>query len=303
MARVREIVDRIYEIFPDDLTNGVVCLCYLVVGEQAALIETGSTSQVDEILKGMDKLGYGPHSLSYIIPTHIHVDHGGGAGYLAAKASRAKVVAHPKGAPHLIDPSKLMAGSGRVFGSDFEVYFGSIQPVAEAQALVVEDGETLSLGGRDLRILYTPGHCADHLSIYDSRSKGLFCGEALGGYMPQQEDVVLAVSPPVFMLDAALASVEKIRKLDLSHLFYSQWGQSDAPEMLLDRIEEKMKLCAKTVMEGLGAGESDEAIEQRALPYLEFEDNYYIASEGLRKCFKAFGVGPLIEYFRKFGGI
>ncbi|MGV8073386.1 MAG: MBL fold metallo-hydrolase [Syntrophobacteraceae bacterium] len=300
MALVREVADEIYEIFPENLKSGVVCLCYLVVGEQTALIETGSTSQVDEILKGIAKLGYGPESLSYIIPTHIHSDHGGGAGYLAGKARKAKVVVHPKGAPHMKDPSKLIAGSRQVYGDDFEGYFGPIIPVPEAQILQVEDNGILSLGERDLKIVHTPGHCANHIGIYDYRTKGFFCGEALGAYLPKEEKVILSVAPPLFMLDIALASMEKIKKLDLEYLFYSQWGHSDDPKALINQFHDNLNSCVEQVLDSLRAEDSDEAIDRKFSHYVDPDDTYII-SKPLRELYKAFdfGIGPLVEYLKQ----
>ncbi len=300
MARVTEVAEQIYEIFPEDPRVGVACCCYLVVDEQTALIETGSSSQVDEILEGMAKLGYGAESLSFIIPTHIHVDHGGGAGYLAQKADRAKVVAHPKGAPHFIDPSKLSAGSSQIFGNDFETHFGSLLPVPEARIHIAKDGETISLGQRGLKIIHTPGHCSDHIAIHDSKSHGLFCGEALGGYLPMEDRVLLAVSPPVFLFDAALAGIKKIKSMEPSHLFYSQWGHGKNPGVLLDRIEAHLNACGEMIRQGLASGESEEILLQKARPYILLDDQY-IDSPSLRKTFGSFGIQPMVAYFRNKG--
>lgn len=298
MARVTEVAEQIYEIFPDDFRSGVACCCYLVVDEQMALIETGSSSQVDEILEGMAKLGYGAESLSHIIPTHIHADHGGGAGYLAQKAPQAKVVAHPKGAPHLLDPSKLIKGSSLIFGKDFEKHFGPMLPVPDTQIHTMEDGEALFLGQRSLKIIHTPGHCSDHIAIYDSKTHGFFCGEALGGYLPSEDRVLLAVSPPVFMFDAAMATIKKIRELDLKHLFYSQWGHGKDPNRLLDQIEANLTSCGEIIRKGLASGESETTLSKKTQAYMLLDDQYF-PSESLGEIFKAFGIGPMVEYFKK----
>ena len=167
------------------------------------------------------------------------------------KPGNARVVAHSKGCPHFLDPSSLIEGSRQVFGKDFETFFGPVVPVPEEQIHPVEDQEIISLGERDLRILHTPGHCADHICIYDEKTQALFCGEALGGYLPVEDTVVLAGSPPVFMFDKALATIEKIRALDPAQLFYSQWGHGKDAGRLIDQIREYTMLCGEIIINGV----------------------------------------------------
>ena len=299
MASVYEVADGIFRIVPGHSERGIPCECYLVVGEKTALIETGSASQVPEIVAGMAQLGYDAASLSYIIPTHIHADHGGGVGYLLTQATRAKVVVHERGAPHLIDPSKLVEVTRKVFGENFEEEFGPLVPVPEAQILSVKGDETIILGGRDLKIIHAPGHAPHHLCIYDTGSEGLFCGEAIGCYVPKDDRLFPAVAPPIFELSLAMDTIQRLKQLNPRMLFFSQWGVSNEALRLIEQYEVLIKACADIILAGMRAGEKEETILQKIKPYVE--ESGYVMSESIRRSFDTFWVSPFAAYFKKEG--
>lgn len=199
-------------------------VAYLLVDHTSVLIEPGATVAASRLLDDSDRLGLDLDKISYIIPTHIHVDHGGGAGYLAQKLPQAKVVLHPRGTPHMIDPSKLIQGTRLAFGEDFEEGFGPILPIPEGQIHVARDGEEIRLGKRELKILFSPGHASHHISMLDSLSRGLFCGEALGFPLDSAPDVVLPAGIPPFDPEAYLKTIKKLEKLSPKLLFYSHIG-------------------------------------------------------------------------------
>lgn len=158
--------------------------------DKTALVEVGFSVQIPDILEAVDKLGYDIGKLSYIIPTHVHPDHAGGAGLLAQQLPQAKVVAHSRAAKVLADPSileRLMQGFKQLFGDDAQERFGEMLPIAEERFVLVEDGESISLGERGLRVIHTPGHDPNHLCFLDTKSRGLFCGDALGAYFSNIE--------------------------------------------------------------------------------------------------------------------
>jgi len=303
MAMVIEVEAGIYRIVPEGLDRGILCECYLIVDDQIALIETGATSQVDQIIEGMAKLGYEPTSLSYIIPTHIHADHGGGAGYLAGYAPDAKVIVHEQGARHLIDPSRLILGTRQTFGDDFEDEFGPLIPVPEHKIFSVQGGETISLGKRDLKIIHTPGHAPHHICIYETKSHGLFCGEALGCYMPEYDRLVLATAPPLFEINLALESNQRLKDLDPRVLFFSQWGVSRDARRLIELSEEYIKACRDIILSGTKEGETEESIIERLGPYVWKPDmlGEYAKSESILRTFGTFLVGPYVAYFKREG--
>ena len=299
MALVLEVADGIYQIEPGNLERGVICMGYLVVDDRVALIETGSASQVPEILAGMAKLGYDAGSLSYIIPTHIHVDHGGGAGFLAQQAPQAEVILHQKGAQHLIDTSKLIEGTKQAFGKNFQKIFGPVLPVPESQVLAVDGGECIFLGQRELMIIDAPGHAPHHICIYDTQSEGVFCGEALGCYIPEDDSLILATAPPIVELDLALDTIAKLRNLNPKALFFSQWGSSTEVPRLIDLSEKYTRDCGDIVLAAMKAGDGEDVMTQKVAPYMR--DSKYVKSEYLQRTLRTFVVGPYVAYFKREG--
>jgi glyoxylase-like metal-dependent hydrolase (beta-lactamase superfamily II) len=178
MVDVREVADKVYRFetpIPGMFYTPVV---YLIDAPGGVLIEPGPAAAMPPIKEALARLGM--KDLSYIIPTHIHVDHGGGAGALAKLFPNAKVVAHPRGARHLASPERLIESTKLVWGQDFEQTLGPIIPLPESQVKAAMDGETISVGDRDIQIIHALGHSPHHIVILDRRLNGLFCGEALG---------------------------------------------------------------------------------------------------------------------------
>lgn len=297
MALVLEVADDIYQIEPENLGYGIPCMGYLVIGDRIALIETGSSSQANELLAGMSKLGHDVDSLSYIIPTHIHADHGGGAGYLAQQMPQAQVVVHRRGESHLVNPARLIEATQKAFGLDFEKYFGPILPVPEPQIWAVDDRETISLGERDLEIIHSPGHAPHHVSIYDTKTRGLFCGEALGCYLPADDVLELAIAPPIFELDLALDSIARLRELDPAQLFFSQWGVSDEVPRLFALAEEYIRSWGDIILDAMKAGDTEDEIIRKVQPCLWHSE--YVKSEFLQHTLRSFLVAPYMAYFRR----
>ena len=246
-------------------------VAYLLIDDMLALIEPGSTATASRLLGSLSELGFNLENLAYIIPTHIHIDHGGGAGYMAQNFPKAKVVLHPKAVAHMIDPSRLIQGTRLVFGENFEERFGPILPVPENQVHIATDGEVIYLGKRELRILFSPGHAPHHLSIQDSQTGGLFCGEALGVPSIDMPHVPLpAAAPPSFDLELYLESMDKLRSLSPKILFYSHDGVgSDDVENLIELAKESSRSFGNIILSALEAGEGQEEIWKRLSEYLK----------------------------------
>jgi glyoxylase-like metal-dependent hydrolase (beta-lactamase superfamily II) len=237
---------------------------FLVVGDTPVLIEPGSTTAVSRLLEDSNRLGLNLDKLSYIIPTHVHVDHGGGAGYLARNLPGARVVLHPRGARAMMEPSKLVQATRLVMGEHFEEAFGPILPIPEDQIHVAQDGEVIRLGTRGLTIFYSPGHASHHISVLDSLTGGLFCGEALGFPASPTSDVVLPAGLPPFDPERYLESIEKLGQLRPGLLFYSHIGaRSNTDNHLIEQVRETSTAFDTIVRAAVGAGESDDDIRER----------------------------------------
>src|SRR5699024_1559836 len=153
-----------------------------VIGEEAlTLVETGPSPSVKYIKQGMEDLGFTLDQVQYIIVTHIHLDHAGGAGLFIQACPNATIVVHPKGARHLADPKRLASSARAVYGDSFQELFEPIVPVPEERLLVKGEGDTLKIGPDCTLTFYdTPGHAKHHFSIYDPVSNGIFTGDTVG---------------------------------------------------------------------------------------------------------------------------
>lgn len=175
------------------LDAGILCIdtqqvrpqmacCYLIErGDDLAFVEAGTSPGVPALLALLEARGLARERVRYVIPTHVHLDHAGGAGLLMRALPNAKLVAHPRGARHLIDPGKLIAGASAVYGADaVQRMYGEIAPVPEARVIVADDGLRLPLGDGALEFIDSPGHARHHFCVWDAASRGFFTGDSFG---------------------------------------------------------------------------------------------------------------------------
>lgn len=155
---------------------------YVVRGrDSAAVVETGATPSAPRILAALAAAGVPRDAVSHVVVTHVHLDHAGGAGALLRELPRARLVVHPRGSRHLVDPTKLIAGTVAVYGeARFRELYGEIVPVPADRVIEASDGLTVDLGARPLRTLDAPGHARHHLVLFDEVSRGFFTGDAFG---------------------------------------------------------------------------------------------------------------------------
>lgn len=267
MALITEVADKIYEIKPEGtgLDCFPLCTVYLVVGDKRALVETGCPVQSAEILEALQKLGCGAEELSYIIPTHVHGDHAGAAGLLAPRMPRTRVVAHPKAAKFLADASmlaRLTQGFKQIFGEEAEDRFGKMLPIPEEKFALVEDGESIPLGGRELKVINTPGHAPQHFSFLDTGTRGLFCGDAFGGYF-SEIDVILPSSTPGSDPNLTLKSMEKLQELKPEFVFFSHGCSTREAAKILQLGVDEARQCRDIALEALKAGEDEKEVAHR----------------------------------------
>ena len=263
MVELKEVADKIYRFETQLSVMTSPFTVYLIKESEGVVIEPGPAALAPRIQEAMKQLGM--KDLAYIIPTHIHVDHAGGAGKLARLFPGAKVLVHPAGLKHVVDPSKLIQSTKTVFGDDFEAGFGPILPVPESQIKAVEDGEIIKVGKRELQIIYAPGHAPHHIVIFDRSVKGIFCGEALGLPGGEGNRILLpAVAPPSFDQEIYIETMEKLRKLGARILFYSHGGVVgyDA-DRLITQAEENTRILGDVILKALKEGGTNEGINRR----------------------------------------
>lgn len=235
--------NRIHTIDLFDLGVAKRTGCYVIQEEKLTIVETGPSPSVKYIKEGLEKLGYTLEDLQYIIVTHIHLDHAGGVGLLLRECPNAKVVVHERGARHLIDPKRLAAGARGVYGEQFQELFEPIVPVYEDQVIIKKEGETLTIGENcTLEFWNTPGHSNHHLSIYDPISHGIFSGDTVGIRYEQLASegfdfYVPSTSPNQFNPTAMLASINRMKALDLDVLYFGHYGHTENVKDAFQQVE------------------------------------------------------------------
>jgi len=228
---------------------------YLIRGDRPCLVETGTAPSAPVVRDALARLGVGAGDLATVVVTHIHLDHAGGAGDIAAMYPGAEIVVHQRGARHLADPSRLMAGARSVYGDALDRLFGVLAPVPAGRIRALQDTGTIDLGsGRRLDSYYCPGHAKHHVGLIDSASGDLYVGDAAGVYIPETGDLRPATPPPDFDLDAALASLRRFAALQPARLLFSHYGPVTAVAETLDRSAEEVRIWVQHTREARAAG-------------------------------------------------
>lgn len=225
--------------------------CYLLEHDgQAAFVDTGTTRTVPQLLELLDYKHIAPQDVAYVMPTHVHLDHAGGAGELMHHLPEATLVVHPRGAKHLVDPSKLTAGATAVYGeAAFKTNFGELRPVPEERVIIANDGFELDLNGRRLLFLDTPGHARHHYSIFDQASQGFFTGDIFGlSYRqcdgPNGAFVFPTTSPVQFDPEAWHRSLDLLMSYDPKRIFLTHYGMVTGVEPLAKDLHRRIdQLC------------------------------------------------------------
>lgn len=225
-----------------DLPFGITCIdteqhrpgmaaCYLIQhGGSAALVECGTSHSVPSLLALLAHKGISREQVAYVMPTHVHLDHAGGTGALMKELPNAKVVVHPRGAKHLIDPSALIAGATEVYGATaMQKMYGKIEPIAESRVIVAKDGHTISLNGRELKFIDTPGHAFHHYSVWDAHSQGFFTGDTFGLSYREFDNnsgpwVVPTTTPVQFDPDAWEQTLERYLSFKPARMYLTHYG-------------------------------------------------------------------------------
>jgi glyoxylase-like metal-dependent hydrolase (beta-lactamase superfamily II) len=231
--------------------------------KKTMLIESGPTNSVSNLLCGLAELKINPEDVDTVAVTHIHLDHGGGAGTLLKHLPNAKVLVHPRGMPHMIDPEKLWPSSQSVLGFVAEV-FGKPEPVPKDRIESITEG-TIDLGDDGkLTVFETLGHASHNLSFHESFNNGVFPGDAAGTYFPEF-DQVSPTTPPPFYLESTLASLDKLINYKPSVLYYSHFGKADDAVRRLRGHKAQLLMWDSIIQDAVKQGQTFDQIKQRVL--------------------------------------
>lgn len=193
---------------------------YLVHASQPALVETGPATVFETVARELERRGVEP---AHVVLTHIHLDHGGGAGHVAERFPNATIWVHDVGARHVADPTRLVASARRLFGEALDALYGEPNPVPEGRIRAMEEGTVVGLGDRELRVLYTPGHARHEVTLIDPTTGAAFVGDTAGVCYGEGWQKP-ATPPPEFDLDAALDSIARVQRLRPSTVCFTHFG-------------------------------------------------------------------------------
>lgn len=222
--------------------DGLVASHLIQQGDLYAFVDVGSTSCLHNIHDVMRKREIKPEQIKYIMVTHVHLDHAGAAGVLMRECPEAELVVHPRGARHMADPTKLIAGASAVYGEDvFKKFFGEVLPVDVDRIIEVSDEQTLSLNGRPLIFLDTPGHAKHHYCVYDELSSSFFTGDTFGlayeALTFNGERFIFPTTTPVqFDPQALHQSIDRMMTYLPRQMFLTHFGRVDDPAKKADNL-------------------------------------------------------------------
>ena len=234
MAEYAALKHGIYCIDALYVQPSVASIYLLREGEEVAIIETGTYHSVNNVLATLEALNIAKSQVKYVIPTHVHLDHAGGASELMKHFNEASLIIHPRGAIHMIDPQKLISGTVGVYGEEkYKQLYGTIEPIPEDRIIVAEDLTRFELSNRELVFFDTPGHARHHFCIYDQASDGIFTGDTFGisyAVMKQLDRGLIPTTPPTqFDPQALHESVARIMSFSPTRLYLTHYGEFENP--------------------------------------------------------------------------
>jgi glyoxylase-like metal-dependent hydrolase (beta-lactamase superfamily II) len=224
----------------------------IVDSGRAAFVDVGTNSSVPYLLAGLEELGMAREAVDYVLLTHVHLDHAGGAGRLMQELPNARALLHPRGAPHMIDPTKLMAGSRAVYGERLEELYGTLVPIPAERVRAVEDGERVRLGGRTLELIHVPGHALHHYAVVDQAHRSVFTGDTFGisyrALDTERGAFITPTTPPSqFDPDQHIASIDRMLSYRPESMYLMHFSRvTDVPrlgELLKMQVRELARIA------------------------------------------------------------
>lgn len=239
-ARPIEVADGTYLL--DCLFAGLPRQCgvFLVRGERTALVDTGPTVAIDDLVRGMEALGFSPADVDLILLTHFHLDHAGATAFFLENNPDARVHVDGRSARYMADPQRLVQSAQRALGR-IAPHYGTMPPVPPDKIVPLEDGLAIDLGGRTLTAIHAPGHSSGHYAFHEAATGMLFCGDALGHYVEADGFIYPATPPPEFDPDTSIATSRKLAALDPELLLFPHFGSSARPAETFERFARQVE--------------------------------------------------------------
>jgi glyoxylase-like metal-dependent hydrolase (beta-lactamase superfamily II) len=248
------LIDALHLGRPD-----VICIALLECGpNELLLVDSGPESVFDAVVEGVRKLGFQPCHVRHLLASHVHLDHTGGA-WRWAKEFGTDIYAHPRGAPHLINPSKLVGSAARIYGDKMGLLWGAIGNIPEDHVIAADEKAELRFGSERFRVLYTPGHAQPHNAYWLESERTVFAGD-VAGVLIRGGAPIPPFPPPDIHLESWKDSLDKIRNLKPASLHITHFGKVADPIAALDALEKRIFGWADWMKQQLRAGKSEAEI-------------------------------------------
>jgi glyoxylase-like metal-dependent hydrolase (beta-lactamase superfamily II) len=233
LPRLTKFADGITAVDTEYVRPQMDAAHIVTVGTRAAIVDTGPNSAVPRVLAALAELGIERDAVEYLFLTHVHLDHAGGAGALMRELPRATAVIHPRGAPHMIDPAKLIAGTRAVYGDElYARLYGDILPIERQRLAIAQDGQRFDLAGRVFECVHTPGHALHHQSIVDHGATSIFTGDTFGLSYRELDSargpwIMPTTTPTQFDPAQLKASIVRIMQYRPRRLYLTHYSEVD----------------------------------------------------------------------------
>lgn len=254
----------------------ILAAIHMVVEKgRVAVIDTGSNDSLPNTVAALKHLGLSEESVDYVILTHIHLDHAGGAGAMMKAFPNAKLVVHPRGARHMAEPSKLVAGVCAVYGKEYvDRVYGEILPIPADRIIEASDGYIVSLAGRQLFCLDTPGHARHHICVVDKKTGGIFSGDMFGlSYRELDVDgrpfIFPTTTPTQFEPDAMRDSIKRLLGFEPEAIYLTHYSRIEDVSKLGQDLLRRLDIHVEIALQGKDTGPSrHKRIKERLTNYL-----------------------------------
>ena len=287
-VNVMNVVDGISVIDSEYYSKDFAAIYLLKQKNKVIIIETGTNYSVPYVKEALSQIGLSFLDVLYVIPTHVHLDHAGGAGLLMMQCQNAALVVHPRGARHLIDPSKLVAGAKAVYGENkFKEYYGEIFPIDANRVIQADDNFILDFDGRELRFIDTPGHARHHFCIWDKATKSMFTGDTFGiSYrdLDHQDELYIlpSTSPVQFDPEALIQSINRIMEFKPERVCLTHFSAIKPTKKATNKLIESIHFVSNLAIKYADKNDSESIIYKKMMDYfleglneIGFQNNDY----------------------------
>jgi len=287
-VNLMNVVDGISVIDSEYYSKDFAAIYLLKQKNKVIIIETGTNYSVPYVKEALSQIGLSFSDVSYVIPTHVHLDHAGGAGLLMMQCQNAALVVHPRGARHLIDPSKLVAGAKAVYGENkFKEYYGEIFPIDANRVIQADDNFILDFDGRELRFIDTPGHARHHFCIWDKATKSMFTGDTFGiSYrdLDHQDELYIlpSTSPVQFDPEALIQSINRIMEFKPERVCLTHFSAIKPTKKATNKLIESIHFVSNLAIKYADKNDSESIIYKKMMDYfleglneIGFQNNDY----------------------------